>query len=194
VKVLPAYLGGAMPRRCRTIGTFIIVACVLVPVAHAISDERPAEGRSLMKAEVALAEHSLAVGTAVLAVDGTVVGKVTGLSRNPSGHVERIRVTGIPMGSEQTILIIREKYFRVTDEAVQLNLSVAELDAMPRAMTEDKEAGSRRPSERCSKSLMPYARQLHGPRPSNANTAARQGSCDSSLLPIWEPPSRASDY
>ena len=133
-----------MPRRRRTIGTFIIVACVLVPVAHAVSDERRADGRPLMKAEVALAEHSLTVGTAVLAVDGTVVGKVTGLSRNPSGHVERIRVTGIPMGSEQTILIIREKYFRVTDQAVQLKLSVAELDAMPRAMTEDKEAGSPR--------------------------------------------------
>ena len=132
-----------MPRRCRTIGTFIIVACVLVPVAHAISDERPAEGRSLMKAEVALAEHSLAVGTAVLAVDGTVLGTVSGLSRNPSGHVDRIRVTS-SMPSEQVILIIRDKYFSVIDQAVQLKITIAELEAMPQAMTEDKAAGSPR--------------------------------------------------
>ena len=97
-----------------------------------------------MKAEFALAERSLTVGTAVLAVDGTVVGKVTGMSRNPSGHVERIRVTSsMPMGFEQT-LIIRDTYFSVTNHAVQLKLTVAELDAMPRAMTEDKAAGSPR--------------------------------------------------
>ena len=136
-----------MPRRRgRTIATFIIVGCVLMPFAHAAERfPRSAEGLPLIKTEVALAERSLTVGTAVLAVDGTVVGKVSGLSRNPNGHVERIRVTGsMPMGSEQTILIIRDTYFSVTDEAVQLKLTVAELDAMPRAMTEDTAAGSPR--------------------------------------------------
>ena len=135
-----------MPRRRgRTIATFIIVGCVLMPFAHAAERfPRPAEGLPLIKAEVALAERSLTVGTAVLAVDGTVVGKVSGLSRNPSGHVERIRVTGsMPMGSVP-VLIIRDIYFSVTDQAVQLKLTVAELDAMPRAMTEDKAAGTPR--------------------------------------------------
>ena len=77
-----------MPRR-RT-RTVIIVACV-VPFAHAVAGERvhrPADELPLMKAEIDLAERSLTVGTAVLAADGTVVGKVSGLSRNPSGHVE----------------------------------------------------------------------------------------------------------
>ena len=135
-----------MPRRRgRTIATFIIVGCVLMPFAHAAERfPRPAEGLPLIKAEVALAERSLTVGTAVLAVDGTVVGKVSGLSRNPSGHVERIRVTGsMPMGSVP-VLIIRDIYFSVTDQAVQLKLTVAELDAMPRAMTEDTAAGTPR--------------------------------------------------
>ena len=38
-----------------------------------------------MKAESASAERLPSVGTAVLAVDGTIVGKVSGLSRDPSG-------------------------------------------------------------------------------------------------------------
>ena len=85
------------------------------------------------------------VGTAVLAVDGTFVGKVSGLSRDPRGHVGRIRVTpSILIDSAQTPLIIRSTYFSVTDHAVQLKLTVAELDALPRAMTEDKAAGSPR--------------------------------------------------
>ena len=121
---------------------------MLALFAHALAGKRvrwPADGLSLMKAEIAPAERLLSVGTAVHAVDGTVVGKVSGLSRNPSGHVERIRVTGsIPVGSEQTTLIIRDTYFRVTEHTVQLKLTVAELDMMPRAMTEDKAAGSPR--------------------------------------------------
>jgi hypothetical protein len=59
--------------------------------------------------------------------------------------VERIRVTpSIQIDSPQTPLIIRNTYFSVTDHAVQLKLTVAELDALPRAMTEDKAAGSPR--------------------------------------------------
>jgi hypothetical protein len=132
-----------MPRRRRrTIGAFVIGACVLLPSGHAISGKRIADGIPLMK-ENALAERLLTVGTAVLAVDGTVVGTVSGLSRNPSGHVDRIRVTS-SMPSEQVILIIRDKYFSVIDQAVQLKITIAELEAMPQAMTEDKAAGSPR--------------------------------------------------
>ena len=56
------------------------------------------------------------------------------------------------MGFEQT-LIIRDTYFSVTNHAVQLKLTVAELDAMPRAMTEDKAAGLLGPFQ---------IRRLHG--------------------------------
>ena len=135
-------------RRGRTIGTFIVGASVLLLFVHALFGERvrwPTHNISLIKAESAPAERLVTVGTAVLAVDGTVVGKVSGLSRDPSGHVERIRVTpSILIDSPQTPLIIRNTYFSVTDHAVQLKLSVAELDALPRAMTEDKAAGSPR--------------------------------------------------
>ena len=133
-------------RRGRTIGTFIVGACVLLLFAQSLLGERfPAHNIPRIKADSAPAECSLTVGTTVLAVDGTVIGKVSGLSRDPSGHVERIRVTpSILIDSPQTPLIIRNTYFSVTDHAVQLKLSVTELDALPRAMTEDKAAGSPR--------------------------------------------------
>ena len=138
-----------MPRRRgRTIGTFIVGACVLLLFAHALFGERvrwPTHNISLIKAESAPAERLVTVGTAVLAVDGTFVGKVSGLSRDPRGHVGRIRVTpSILIDSAQTPLIIRHTYFSVTDHVVQLKLTVAELDALPRAMTEDKAAGTPR--------------------------------------------------
>ena len=103
-----------------------------------------------MKAESASAERLLSLGTVVLAADGTVVGKVSGLSRDSRGHVERIRVDGpMPMGFGQRTLIIRDMYFKVEEHAVQLKLSVAELNAMPRAMTEDNAAGSPRLLNSC---------------------------------------------
>ena len=121
---------------------------MLLLFAHALFGERvrwPTHHISLMKAESAPAERLVTVGTAVLAMDGTVIGKVSGLSRDPRGHVGRIRVTpSILIDSPQTPLIIRNTYFSVTDHAVQLKLSVAELDGLPRAMTEDKAAGSPR--------------------------------------------------
>jgi hypothetical protein len=129
-----------------TLGTFVIGACVLLPSAPALSGERiwkPADGLPITKAESTLAERLLTVGTTVLAVDGTVVGTVSSLSRNSSGHVERIRVAS-SIGAKQTILIIRDAYFSVTGQAVRLKLTIAELDAMPRAMMEDKAAGSPR--------------------------------------------------
>jgi hypothetical protein len=100
----------------------------------------------VMKLEVASSKRALSVGDPVLAADGTLVGTVSGLSRDPRGHVERIRVTETTqMGSGQRILIIRDGHFSVGASAVQLKLGVAELDAIPQAMTEDNAAGSGRP-------------------------------------------------
>jgi hypothetical protein len=135
-----------VPRRLgKTIGMFIAGACVFLLFAHALFDKRlrwPADSLPFMKAESASAERLLSLGTAVLAADGTVVGKVSGLSRDSRGHVERIRVVGpMPMGFGQRTLIIRDTYFKVEGHAVQLKLSVAELNVMPRAMTEDNAAG-----------------------------------------------------
>ena len=136
-----------MPRRRGlTLGTFVIGACALLPSAPALSGEplwQPADGLPITRAEGTLAERLLAVGTTVVAADGTVVGTVSSLSRSSSGHVERIRVAS-SIGARQTILIIRDAYFSVTSQAVQPKLTIAELDAMPRAMMEDKAAGSPR--------------------------------------------------
>src|SRR5262245_18851020 len=129
-------------RRGRIIGTFIIGTCMLLLFAQPLIGDRlrwRADGLSVMKADMTpAAERALSLGTTVLARDGTVVGKVSGLSRDARGHVERIRVTGpIPMGLGQRILIIQNVHFRVEEQAVRLSLSIAELEKMPRAMTED---------------------------------------------------------
>jgi hypothetical protein len=123
--------------------TFIIGAVVLVLFARALfgaSSSWPNDDFPGLKAEIG--SHGLAVGTPVLAVDGTLVGHVSGLSRDSRGDVERIRVAGpTPMGLGQRTLIIRNTYFKVEEHSVQLNLTVAEVNAMPRAMTEDEASG-----------------------------------------------------
>jgi hypothetical protein len=100
----------------------------------------------VMQIEVVSAKRSLSVGDPVHAADGTLVGRVSGMSRDPHGHVERIRITETTqMGSDRRIFIIYDRYFLLGDGIVQLKLSVAELNAMPQAMTEDSAAGSGRP-------------------------------------------------
>ena len=130
-------------RRTTTVGVLIVGASVLLLFAHTLFADQfrwPVAGFPAIKAGVAPPDgRALSIGTAVLALDGTSVGSVSGLSRNARGHVERILVTGPrPMGLGQRTLIIRHRYFRVAEHAVQLNLSLAELDAMPEAMPNDK--------------------------------------------------------
>ena len=103
-----------MPRRLgKTIGMFIAGACVFLLFAHALFGKRlhwPADSLPVMKVESASAERLLSLGTAVLAADGTVVGKVSGLSRDSRGHVERIRVDGpMPMGFGQRHYAVANK-------------------------------------------------------------------------------------
>lgn len=137
------------PRHGRTMATFVVGVGVLFLFAHALFGQRfdwltripPA-----MKVEVVSAKRSLSVGDPVHAVDGTLVGTVSGLSRDPRGHVERIRVTETTQrGSGRRILIIHDRYFLLGDGVVQLKLSVGEFNEMPQAMTEDSAAGSGRP-------------------------------------------------
>jgi hypothetical protein len=53
--------------------------------------------------------------------------------------VERIRITETTQtGSGRSILIIGNTDFLFTEGAIRLNLSIAELGATPKAMTEDK--------------------------------------------------------
>jgi len=138
--------------------TFVVGVCILFLFAHALFGQRfdwLARIPPVMQVELASSKRALSVGDPVHAVDGTLVGRVSGLSRDPRGHVERIRVTETTqmgsgqMGSGQMagrrILIIHDRYFLLGDGVVQLKLSVTELDAMPQAMTEDSAAGSGRP-------------------------------------------------
>ena len=137
------------PRYGMTMVTFIGGMFVLFLFAYALFGQRfdrPDGIPRLLKVEVASAKPALSIGDPVVAVDGTRVGWVSGLSQDLRGRVERIRVTEIAqLGSGQRILIIRDRYFRLGDGVVQLRLSVAEFNAMPQAMTEDSAAGSGRP-------------------------------------------------
>jgi hypothetical protein len=129
-------------RRGRTIGTFIIGACVLLLFAHALVGERfrwHPHGLPVVKAEISPAERAISVGADVFTADGALIGRLSGLSRDARGHVERIRVTEtIQTGLGHSILIIGNTDFFFAEGAVRLNLSAAELGATPKAMTEDK--------------------------------------------------------
>jgi len=129
--------------------TFVVGVCILFLFAHALFGQQfdwLARIPPVMQVELAASKRALSVGDPVHAVDGTLVGRVSGLSRDPRGHVERIRVTETTqMGSDRRILIIHDRYFLLGDGVVQLKLSVTELNAMPHAMTEDSAAGSGRP-------------------------------------------------
>jgi len=137
-----------VPRRLgKTIGTFSIGACLLLILAHALFGDRVRGALApyrlpVMRAEISPAEHAVSLGAPVRTADGTLVGNVSGLSRDAHGHIERIRVTETTKRrSEQRTLIIRDRYFDVVGEAVQLKFRAAELDTVPEAMTEDA-AGS----------------------------------------------------
>jgi hypothetical protein len=129
-------------RRGRTIGTFIIGACVLLLFAHALFGERfrwRPHGLPVVKAEISPTERAISVGDAVFTSDGALIGRVSGLSRDARGHVERIRITETTQtGSGRSILIIGNSDFFFAEGAVRLSLSVAELGTTPKAMTEDK--------------------------------------------------------
>jgi len=137
------------PRHGRMMATFVVGVGVLFLFAHALFGQRfdwLTRSPPALKVEVVTAKRPLSLGDPVHAVDGTLVGRVSGLSRDPRGHVERIRVTETTQrGSGRRILIIHDRYFLLGDGVVQLKLSVGEFNEMPQAMTEDSAAGSGRP-------------------------------------------------
>lgn len=132
-----------MPRRRgRAIGTLIIGACVVVAFGYALSnysERSPTLPFRAMKAEVGAAERALAPGASVRAVDGTSVGTVSGISRGLQGQVERLRVTTVAPDSR--VVLVRRPVFTIDERGVRLNLSVAEVSALPRVMMEDHSAG-----------------------------------------------------
>ena len=131
-------------RRDRTIGTVLIGAFVIFAFGYALFSDGPLRTMPspVMKAEVSLSERSLAVGANVLASDRTKVGTVSGISRRLSGHIERIRMTtASPLGLGARTIIIRDTTFSVENGTVVLNLSVAQVEALPGAMSTDGAAG-----------------------------------------------------
>jgi hypothetical protein len=103
------------------------------------------DGQTAVKAEISPAERAILVGVPVVTNEGALVGTVSGLSRDTRGHVERIRVTETSHAHQgPRVLIIRDRYFVPMEGAIQLKISMGELDAMPTAMTEDRAGNSGR--------------------------------------------------
>ena len=131
-------------RRGRTIGTVLIGTFVLLAFGYALFGDRTLRmiPSPVMKAEVSLSERSLEVGASVLASDRTKVGTVSGISRRLNGQIERIRVTtASPPGLGGRTIIVRDTAFSVESGTVNLSLSVAQVEALPGAMTTDGAAG-----------------------------------------------------
>src|SRR5262249_40734157 len=85
-------------------------------------------------------ERALNVGVQVLAVDGTPVGHVAGLSRDVKGHIYRISIaTSSPLGLGERMITVRGDAFYMKADAVQLRLAVPELNALPTIMSQDGE-------------------------------------------------------
>jgi hypothetical protein len=85
------------------------------------------------------AEAAPTIGAPVQAVDGTPVGRVTGISRDQKGRVHRIRIaTGTPLGfGERTITVGKEVFVTHDDRVVRLHLTVQQVSELPTIMTED---------------------------------------------------------
>ena len=130
-----------MRRRGRTIGTILVGLAILVSLAALFFPEQlgwRTMPHPVKKAAISQDERNLAVGAPVRAAEGAIVGAVSGISRTGGGHIERIRVTTIsPAGSGQRIVSLRSTTFTVDGNAVQLSLTVAEVNALPGVMTSD---------------------------------------------------------
>ena len=130
-----------MRRRGRTIGTIVVGLAILVSLAALFFAERlgwRTMPHPVKKAALSQDERNLAVGAPVRTAEGAIVGAVSGISRAGGGHIERIRVTTIsPAGSGQRIVSLRSTTFTVEGNAVQLSLTVAEVNALPGVMTSD---------------------------------------------------------
>jgi hypothetical protein len=96
------------------------VCCLLF--VHAVFGERfcwRPHGLPVVKAEISPAEQAISVGVAVFTADGDLIDRVSGLSRDVRGQVERIRVTETSQtGSGRNILIIGNTDFLFAENAV----------------------------------------------------------------------------
>src|SRR5262249_39068217 len=74
----------------------------------------------VLKGEISPTERAISVGAAVFTADGALIGRVSGLSRDVRGQVERIRVTETSQtGSGRSILIIGNTDFLFAENAAQ---------------------------------------------------------------------------
>ena len=95
------------------------------------------------KTQIKATGQALAVGAPVEAIDGTVVGKVSGISRDSQGHIHRIRIaTAAPLGLGERTISVRDSAFTVIGNVVKMRLTLAEVNALPIVMTEDGAAAS----------------------------------------------------
>jgi hypothetical protein len=123
------------------IGSLIVGGLLLFALIYALLDPRPSPPAPFVKGEVGRTERALLLGAPVFAADGTHVGAVAGVSRSSTGNIERIRVITPLSEPHVAIFIVRQGAFMIDANSVRLALSVGEVKALPRVMTEDGSAG-----------------------------------------------------
>jgi hypothetical protein len=128
-------------RRGRMIGSLIVGGLLLFAFIYALFDPRPVPPAPFVKSEIGETERALRLGAPVVAADGTQAGTVAGVSRSSTGNIERIRVITSLFEPHARIFIVRQGAFIVDANSVRLALSVGEVKALPRVMTEDGSAG-----------------------------------------------------
>jgi hypothetical protein len=108
----------------RIFGALVIVAGLLVGFFGFMALAQTPSGRAASAADL--------IGVSVFSPDGTPVGTVSAVSVGADDQISEIRLTtASPLGLGERTVAIRQESFIVLDGAVVIDLSAAEVDALP---------------------------------------------------------------
>jgi hypothetical protein len=108
----------------RIFGALVIVAGLLVGFFGFMALAQTPANRAPSAADL--------IGVAVFSPDGTPVGTVSAVSVGADDQISEIRLTtASPLGLGERTVAIRQESFIVLDGAVVIDLSAAEVDALP---------------------------------------------------------------
>jgi PRC-barrel domain len=108
----------------RIFGALVIVAGLLVGFFGYMALAQTPAGRDPSAEDL--------IGVTVFSAEGTPVGAVSAVSVGADGQLSEIRLTtASPLGLGERTVAIRQESFIVLDGAVVIDLSAAEVDALP---------------------------------------------------------------
>jgi len=108
----------------RIFGALVIVAGLLVGFFGFMAFAQTPGGRDPSAADL--------IGVAVFSAEGTPIGAVSAVSVGADGEISEIRLTtSSPLGLGERTVAITQESFIVLEGAVVIDLSAAEVDALP---------------------------------------------------------------